>query len=164
MTKSPLEGYKVASISSTAPKDVEVNVQAAMTRLENQAYLSSLIHALNHALRNSNCRFEKGVFVHKVVVYLDCTDLLTNLSQHNRGARYYNRGARYDNETLVNEDEGTLWRELYGVAGLLDKAGIQLLIRWNPSPEQVYPSSLAMKAAKEHLERADVSLPNNFHG
>lgn len=142
-----MEGVQVASISSEAPKEIESDISAAMTRLETQAHLAILVQSLNHSLRIANRRFKNGVFVHKVVVYLDCTKLLTELLHYQ--------------PVPVYTEKHTLWQELYSTATLLEKAGIQLLIRWNPSPQLIYPSRLAMKAAKEHLERADVSLFNS---
>lgn len=111
--------------------------------------MSTLAHTLDYALRQANDRYRNGIYVHKLVVFVDQLDLLEDLENN-----HHSSGPDW-----ISADENSPTRqELYRVAHLIDKAGIDLVICWVPTTARMSPHLLAVTAAKEHLERRKVSL------
>jgi hypothetical protein len=101
----------------------------------------TLKYAIEYGLREANDGFQKGIHVHKLIIYAENEeDLFQELQKFDR--------------VKVSRDD---LDELNGVAKLVEKAGIQLVICWVPTESEIYPHTLAVNAAKDHLEIANVS-------
>jgi len=105
------------------------------------AELHALIYALKHGLLEANARFQNRIYVYKIVVYLDPMFLLIHLKEI-----YYRTG-------LSNN-----LRELYHVARLIEKAGIELELCWVSKRGKIRPHVIADEVVVEHQNLARVCI------
>jgi hypothetical protein len=105
------------------------------------AEIIALTFGLKQNLREANTRFQNGVYVHKIIGYLDPKFWLHRLT-----------GVHYRENSTRN-----IIRDLLRVARLIENAGIELVLYWVPKGAEIRPHVIADRLLGEHQSRARVS-------
>jgi hypothetical protein len=104
------------------------------------AEIHALTFGLKHGLRQADTRFTSGVYVYRIVAYLDPMFWLVHLSE-----THFRPGSSRN-----------IIRELYRVARLIEEAGIELLMCWVPKVAKIRPHVIADQLVVEHQNVARV--------